>query len=90
MFANLPTAAIVRNIIASGNGPRRIFVSIPEIKRIQSLDEEVSPLNEPLRVNGGFYIDLMTPNAWFAGLKPPRKFAQRALQERSLSRILIH
>lgn len=45
MFANLPSAAIVRNIIASGNGPHSL-VSTPEIKRIQSLDGEVSPLKE--------------------------------------------
>lgn len=34
-------------------------VSIPEIKRILSLDEEVSPLETP-RLNGALHIDLMT------------------------------
>lgn len=60
MFANLPSAAIVQNAICSSNGPYWICVSTPEIKRIWSLDEEVSPLNETLRLNGALHIDLMT------------------------------
>lgn len=60
LFANLPSAAIVQNAICSRNGPFWICVSIPEIKQIRSLDEEVSPLNETLRLNGAPNIDLMT------------------------------
>lgn len=45
--------------MCSSNGLYWICVSIPEIKQILSLDEEVSPL-ETTRLNGVLHIDLMT------------------------------
>lgn len=60
MFANLPSAAIVRRALCRSNGPYWICVSIPEIKGIWSLDKEVSPLNETPRLNGALHIDLLT------------------------------
>lgn len=70
MFANLPFAAIVQNALCSSNGPYWICVSIKEIGRIWSLDKEVSPPNETLRLNGAFRIDLMTQHS--AAPRPKR------------------